>query len=78
VILADIDNHMGPVFEQVCRDWAGRYSTDPLWPKRTTSAPTGRAPTTWRSTSSRAGAKAYSLSVRASGPHAPTYMTSIA
>ncbi len=28
-ILADIDNHMGPVFEQVCRDWAGRYSTDP-------------------------------------------------
>jgi AAA+ ATPase superfamily predicted ATPase len=28
-ILADIDNHMGAVFEQVCRDWAGRYSTDP-------------------------------------------------
>ncbi len=28
-ILADIDNHMGGVFEQVCRDWAGRYSTDP-------------------------------------------------
>lgn len=27
-ILADIDNHMGGVFEQVCRDWAGRYSTD--------------------------------------------------
>ena len=20
---------MGSVFEQVCRDWAGRYSTDP-------------------------------------------------
>jgi uncharacterized protein len=28
-ILADIDNHMGSVFEQVCRDWAGRYSADP-------------------------------------------------
>jgi AAA+ ATPase superfamily predicted ATPase len=28
-ILADLDNHMGPVFEQVCRDWAGRYSADP-------------------------------------------------
>ncbi len=28
-ILADVDNHMGSVFEQVCRDWAGRYSTDP-------------------------------------------------
>jgi hypothetical protein len=28
-ILADLDNHMGGVFEQVCRDWAGRYSTDP-------------------------------------------------
>lgn len=28
-IMADIDNHMGSVFEQVCRDWAGRYSTDP-------------------------------------------------
>jgi AAA+ ATPase superfamily predicted ATPase len=28
-ILADIDNHMGGVFEQVCRDWAGRYSADP-------------------------------------------------
>lgn len=27
-ILADLDNHMGPVFEQVCLDWAGRYSTD--------------------------------------------------
>ncbi len=27
-ILADIDNHMGGVFEQVCRDWAGRYSSD--------------------------------------------------
>src|SRR6185437_627441 len=27
-ILADLDNHMGSVFEQVCRDWAGRYSTD--------------------------------------------------
>ncbi len=27
-ILADIDNHMGSVFEQVCRDWAGRYSAD--------------------------------------------------
>jgi AAA+ ATPase superfamily predicted ATPase len=29
-ILADIDNHMGGIFEQVCRDWAWRYSTDPL------------------------------------------------
>lgn len=28
-ILADIDNHMGGVFEQVCRDWAGCYSSDP-------------------------------------------------
>jgi AAA+ ATPase superfamily predicted ATPase len=28
-ILADIDNHMGMVFEQVCRDWAGRHSADP-------------------------------------------------
>jgi len=28
-ILADIDNHMGGVLEQVCRDWAGRYSSDP-------------------------------------------------
>jgi AAA+ ATPase superfamily predicted ATPase len=28
-ILADLDNHMGPVFEQICRDWAGRYSADP-------------------------------------------------
>ena len=28
-ILADIDNHMGSIFEQVCRDWAGRYSADP-------------------------------------------------
>lgn len=28
-ILVDIDNHMGNVFEQVCRDWAGRYSADP-------------------------------------------------
>jgi uncharacterized protein len=28
-ILTDIDNHMGSVFEQVCRDWAGRYSADP-------------------------------------------------
>jgi hypothetical protein len=28
-ILADIDNHMGSIFEQVCRDWAGRYSSDP-------------------------------------------------
>ena len=27
-ILADIDNHMGPVFEQICRDWAGRYSSE--------------------------------------------------
>jgi AAA+ ATPase superfamily predicted ATPase len=27
-ILADIDNHMGSVFEQVCRDWAGRYSAE--------------------------------------------------
>jgi uncharacterized protein len=27
-ILADIDNHMGGVFEQTCRDWAGRYSND--------------------------------------------------
>lgn len=30
-ILTDIDNHMGPVFEQVCRDWAGRYSGDPVF-----------------------------------------------
>lgn len=28
-ILADIDNHMGSIFEQVCRDWVGRYSADP-------------------------------------------------
>jgi AAA+ ATPase superfamily predicted ATPase len=28
-ILADLDNHMGPVFEEVCRDWAGRHSADP-------------------------------------------------
>ena len=28
MILADLDNHMGFIFEQVCRDWAGRYSTD--------------------------------------------------
>jgi AAA+ ATPase superfamily predicted ATPase len=28
-ILADLDNHMGTVFEEVCRDWAGRHSTDP-------------------------------------------------
>jgi hypothetical protein len=28
-ILADIDNHMGSIFEQVCRDWAGRFSADP-------------------------------------------------
>jgi hypothetical protein len=27
-ILADIDNHMGGVFERVCREWAGRYSSD--------------------------------------------------
>jgi AAA+ ATPase superfamily predicted ATPase len=27
-ILADLDNHMGPIFEQVCRDWASRYSID--------------------------------------------------
>jgi AAA+ ATPase superfamily predicted ATPase len=27
-ILADLDNHMGSVFEQVCQDWAGRYSAD--------------------------------------------------
>jgi AAA+ ATPase superfamily predicted ATPase len=27
-ILADLDNHMGSVFEQVCRYWAGRYSAD--------------------------------------------------
>jgi uncharacterized protein len=27
-ILTDIDNHMGGVFEQVCRDWAGRYSAE--------------------------------------------------
>jgi uncharacterized protein len=27
-ILAGIDNHMGGVFEQVCREWAGRYSAD--------------------------------------------------
>jgi AAA+ ATPase superfamily predicted ATPase len=28
-ILTDIDNYMGGVFEQVCRDWAGRHSADP-------------------------------------------------
>ena len=28
-ILADLDNHMGPVFEDVCRDWAGSHSADP-------------------------------------------------
>ena len=28
-VLADLDNHMGTVFEEVCRHWAGRYSTDP-------------------------------------------------
>jgi AAA+ ATPase superfamily predicted ATPase len=28
-VLTDVDNHMGVVFEQVCRDWAARYSTDP-------------------------------------------------
>ena len=27
-VLADLDNHMGPIFEDVCRHWAGRYSTD--------------------------------------------------
>jgi uncharacterized protein len=27
-ILADLDNHMGSVFEQVCREWAGRHSAD--------------------------------------------------
>lgn len=27
-ILADLDNHMGPVFEDVCRDWAARHSAD--------------------------------------------------
>jgi uncharacterized protein len=27
-ILADLDNHMGPVFEDVCREWAGHYSED--------------------------------------------------
>lgn len=26
--LSDIDNHMGPIFEQVAREWAGRYSRD--------------------------------------------------
>jgi uncharacterized protein len=29
-ILADLDNHMGSVFEHVCREWAGRYSADAL------------------------------------------------
>lgn len=30
-IVADLDNFMGPVFEAVCRDWAGRYaSSGPL------------------------------------------------
>lgn len=28
-VLTDLDNHMGFVFEEVCRVWAGRYSTDP-------------------------------------------------
>jgi|HubBroStandDraft_2_1064218.scaffolds.fasta_scaffold00403_16 AAA+ ATPase superfamily predicted ATPase len=27
-ILADLDNYMGPVFEEVCRDWAGRHSAE--------------------------------------------------
>jgi AAA+ ATPase superfamily predicted ATPase len=27
-IMADFDNYMGPVFEDVCRDWAARHSTD--------------------------------------------------
>lgn len=31
-ILADIDNHMGPIFEQVCRDWAGVYATADRFP----------------------------------------------
>lgn len=29
-ILGDLDNHMGPIFEDVCRDWCGRHSTDPV------------------------------------------------
>jgi AAA+ ATPase superfamily predicted ATPase len=29
-ILDDIDNHMGSVFEDVCRAWCGRYSLDPV------------------------------------------------
>ncbi len=28
-ILADLDNHMGTIFEEACRDWAGRHSDDP-------------------------------------------------
>jgi hypothetical protein len=27
-ILGGLDDHMGPIFETVCREWAGRYSTD--------------------------------------------------
>lgn len=28
-IVADLDNHMGPVFERVCRHWAGTYADIP-------------------------------------------------
>lgn len=31
-ILADIDNHMGPVFEQVCRDWASTHASSDRFP----------------------------------------------
>ncbi|MGD9695101.1 MAG: ATP-binding protein [Thermoleophilia bacterium] len=28
LIRGDLDNHMGPVFEDICREWVGRYSGD--------------------------------------------------
>lgn len=31
-ILADIDNHMGSIFEQVCRDWASIYASTDIFP----------------------------------------------
>ena len=31
-ILADVDNHMGPIFEQVCRDWASTYASNGRFP----------------------------------------------
>lgn len=31
-ILGDVDNHMGPIFEQVCRDWASIYAPRDRFP----------------------------------------------